>query len=716
MSAAVIDILECSGKGVLRMPTITDKATAKLFTNRWVIPLIVLLVAFILAMAGLFAYAAQQRANFQAQLGLVGDEQVMVERMTATALQAAQGEAEAFGRLDQLHQRFAANLGQLSGERGGDVPPVGKGAQADLQQVRQSWQSFEAEVETIVAARDQVDAVATYAETVETYLPELMATYEKVVRALVQSGADSEQIFIASRQLTLVERMQNTLGEILRADENAGASADQFSRDAALFGRVLEGMLEGDEMLGLQPVQNPAIREALRDAAVLFSSVNENIQGLLDGANDVLRASEAALAVGDQAPALAEQITGLEQTLRDLSVQVNRYTLPAYAFGAAALVVLLMLGFILIQDSRRRLQVTEAQNERNQQAILTLLDEMMNLADGDLTTHATVTEDITGAIADSVNYSIDALRELVTTINHTAERVADSTEESQGTSLRLAQSSQKQADEITGTTKAISRMADSMEGISQEADEAAQVANSSVETAHRGGEHVRETIDGMNSVREQIQDTSKRIKRLGESSQEIGDIVGLITDIADQTNILALNAAIQASMAGEAGRGFAVVADEVQRLAERVGNATKQIEGLVKTIQSDTNEASRSMEKTTEGVVTGARLAENAGDTLGEIESLSSTLAGRIQRMSDSAGEQREAAVELRDEMNRIREHTTDTAEQTTQASERIGQLTDLANELRTSVAGFKLPDPVEEEPPVELDAPEETDRPVDAG
>jgi twitching motility protein PilJ len=318
---------------------------------------------------------------------------------------------------------------------------------------------------------------------------------------------------------------------------------------------------------------------------------------------------------------------------------------------------------------------------------------MGDLADGDLTVTATVTEDVTGAIADSINYAIEALRSLVTTINEISEQVSSSAQESRATAMHLAEASEHQADQITSATAAINKMASAVDQMSQEATESATVAQHSVEIAAKGNETVRRTIKGMDTIREQIQETSKRIKRLGESSQEIGDIVELIDDIADQTNILALNAAMQAAMAGEAGRGFAVVADEVQRLAERSGNATKQIEALVKTIQADTNEAVSSMEATTTEVVTGAQLAEDAGEALKEIESVSNHISERIQRVADTAQTQSDEAARVNDTMSVIQEITTQTSDGTNQTAAAIGALADMADELQRSVAGFRLPE-----------------------
>jgi twitching motility protein PilJ len=259
--------------------------------------------------------------------------------------------------------------------------------------------------------------------------------------------------------------------------------------------------------------------------------------------------------------------------------------------------------------------------------------------------------------------------------------------------MHLAEASEHQADQIIGASEAIQDMNSAIELMSSDAKESVEVAQRSVEIATKGAASVRNTIEGMDGIREQIQETSKRIKRLGESSQEIGDIVELIDDISDQTNILALNAAMQAAMAGEAGRGFAVVADEVQRLAERSSNATKQIDALVKTIQSDTNEAVTSMEASTAGVVNGAKLAENAGESLKEIETVSNYIAEMTGKISDSAMEQSEEARKVSEIMSVIQEITTQTSEGTAQTAISIGALADMADELQVSVAGFKLPD-----------------------
>jgi twitching motility protein PilJ len=392
----------------------------------------------------------------------------------------------------------------------------------------------------------------------------------------------------------------------------------------------------------------------------------------------LLAAAVAYFAAGSAAPALA------------------RFGPLALALIAAALLGggIMLAGRIekTVQDQRFAAETQRKENDRNQQAILRLLDELSSLADGDLTVQATVTEEITGAIADSINYAVDALRGLVTTINHSSIQLDSAARQTQALSQHLAKASSAQSKQIASATESASGMANSVAEVSGNAERASDVARHSVEIAHKGGDAVRRTIDGMNTIRETIQETSKRIKRLGESSQEIGNIVELINDIAEQTNILALNASIQASMAGEAGRGFAVVADEVQRLAERAANATKQIEVLVRTIQTDTNEAVVSMERSTTDVVGGALLAENAGAALDEIEQVSNQIASLVQNISGSARAQASGAQNIARNMQVLREISVQTAESTNATSAAIAQLAELSAGLRRAAAGFRLP------------------------
>jgi twitching motility protein PilJ len=388
---------------------------------------------------------------------------------------------------------------------------------------------------------------------------------------------------------------------------------------------------------------------------------------------------------------LAGTLAGLAYVIvtGDVSVMDN----PSLLFAMLGIVLIAVISMTMIGKIRGQLAEQASQNERNQAAILQLLDEIADFAEGDLRIHASVTENFTGAIADSINYAIDQMRGLVSNINNLSRQVAKSAGETQGSAGKLADAAESQAKEIGAASQAINEMAISIDQVSSNAAESAAVAERAVEIANKGSDVVQDTIQGMDVIRGQIQETSKRIKRLGESSQEIGDIVSLINDIADQTNILSLNAAIQASMAGDAGRGFAVVADEVQRLAERSSAATKQIAALVKTIQPDTNEAVISMEQTTSEVVGGAKRAQDAGVALEEIESVSTSLAELIQNISNAARQQAASAGNVSNTMNVIQEITAQTVNSTEQTSTSIGNLAAMANEMAESVEGFKLPE-----------------------
>ncbi len=402
-------------------------------------------------------------------------------------------------------------------------------------------------------------------------------------------------------------------------------------------------------------------------------------------------------------PRILKHLDALEAA--QIKISQERFISPLLGTLLAVIVffLLLILAYLILrankarsQETKLRLEGIEKDNQRNQEAILRLLSEISELADGDLTVNATVTEDFTGAIADAINFSIEALRDLVISINKTAVQVTAAAQKTSKTAAQLTQETERQAQQISKAVQAIVGMANSVKKVSANAIKSADVAKKSVNIASKGAKVVRDTITEMESIKERIQETAKRIKRLGESAQEIGEIVRLINDIADQTNILALNAAIQAAMAGDSGRGFAVVSDEIQRLAERSGNATKQIDALVRTIQGDTNEAISSMEKSTEGVVQGAKIAERAGEALTEVEQVSVQLAEQIENISQTSRTQAAVAANISGTMNIIQEITTKTSKGTNETAASIERLSMLANDLKTSVAGFKLPEDVQ--------------------
>ncbi|TVP55708.1 MAG: chemotaxis protein [Halomonadaceae bacterium] len=656
--------------------------------NRTVSGLIALLTVLAISLI-VVLFMINRDSNHDAEyIDYAGDLRVLSQEIAKNSGEAAGGTAAAFDQLSAARNRFS-ELWQylLQGNPDTGLPPLDLVDQTEVDMI---WSQVRSDADEILATRDAVLSLHEVAQTLNDTIPDLQIEYEDIVDVLLRSDAPAEQISLAQNQSLLAERIARSVNNILTGDQEAIIAADQFGRDARAFRRVLEGQMTGDEALGIAPVTDEDALFGLEAVDQLFGFVSQNIDAILDTSPDLFRARVAANNIFNNSPELLAETSDLVERIQNRG---GVSPLLAYSILVAIVLVIVMIGLALYQASQKRLRVTQEQNEQNQNAILRLLDELADLADGDLTTEATVTEDFTGAIADSINYAIDQMRSLVQSIRDTALNVASSAQETQSTARQLADASEHQAQEIAGASAAVNEIATSIDQVSSNASESSAVAERSVAIAKKGTEVVQNTIRGMDNIREQIQETSKRIKRLGESSQEIGDIVSLINDIADQTNILSLNAAIQASMAGDAGRGFAVVADEVQRLAERSSAATKQIEALVKTIQSDTNEAVISMEHTTAEVVRGARLAQDAGVALEEIENVSTNLAELIQNISNAARQQSSSASHISNTMNVIQEITSQTSSGTSTTAESIGNLAEMASQLRQSVAGFTLPE-----------------------
>ncbi|MGE0583189.1 MAG: methyl-accepting chemotaxis protein [Steroidobacteraceae bacterium] len=554
------------------------------------------------------------------------------------------------------------------------------------------WAGLQADVAALTGPAPALTGAAAAVRTVRdtaSVMAEDMGRMQTSVPGAATSAVIGRPLDLFA---TALARIELDVGRLATASDDPAAVARRLAENTDYVGKVVKGLSGADASLGLPRASGG---DAERRARALTEEFNA-----LSGAVTRVVGAAAALATGKQ---VAERVAASARALGQVAVGGARGGpgwlgwLPI-GFGIAALVPLALL-LLQLSALRRGVErqnlLADAQardNDRNQQAILRLLDELSSLADGDLTVQATVTEDITGAIADSINYAIEALRGLVTTINQSSIQLDGATRQTQALSQHLAKASTAQSKQIASASESAGAMAANTEEISGNAERASDVARHSVDVAHKGGDAVRRTIDGMNTIRETIQETSKRIKRLGESSQEIGNIVELINDIAEQTNILALNASIQASMAGDAGRGFAVVADEVQRLAERAALSTKQIEVLVRTIQTDTNEAVVSMERSTTDVVGGALLAENAGAALEEIEQVSNQIASLVQNISGSSRQQATSALSIARNLQVLREISAQTAESTSANSVAIAKLAELSAGMRKAAAGFRLP------------------------
>jgi twitching motility protein PilJ len=544
----------------------------------------------------------------------------------------------------------------------------------------------------VLHARSALTDAGSAERDTSALVPKLLAEAGALAASLPPGNA-AQTSGVLERFEARAQRLQMDVAALTSGAADPAQAAQHIAESTDYLGQVISAFAGGTSAIALPKVTNPESAKHLKALDSIYADLNAAVKRAVGAAPALPAAESAARSISADARDLAA--TAAAPAAAQASGAMRYLPLGLLAAGLLFLAAALMGALRMhrtVEQQRLSAEVQRKETDRNQQAILRLLDELSSLADGDLTVQATVTEDITGAIADSINYAVDALRGLVTTINGSAIQLDSATRQTQALSQHLAKASGLQSKQIASAGESAASMASSVEEVSGNAERASDVARHSVEVAHKGGDAVRRTIDGMNTIRETIQETSKRIKRLGESSQEIGNIVELINDIAEQTNILALNASIQSSMAGEAGRGFAVVADEVQRLAERAANATKQIEVLVRTIQTDTNEAVVSMERSTTDVVGGALLAENAGAALEEIEQVSNQIAMLVQNISGSARQQTGAAQSIARNMQSLRDISAQTAESTTATSSAIAKLAELSAGLRKSAAGFRLP------------------------
>jgi twitching motility protein PilJ len=637
--------------------------------NMNLLPILAGLVVLCLIVAAALTALTRSSAPVAApgeQLSLV------VQRMPFEAQNALRGEASAFDAL-------AKSAARLKGLRSA-VP-----GSADA-----TWNKLSADVTAVADARPAVEAIQGANQEVRELAPKLLSELGDLGSSVGVQKLEGMSRYLERFELT-VQRIQQDLNGLGSGVSDAGPSAQRLADSLEFLNQVIRGLSGEESGIAIQKVTGADPELRLKTVVQRNQQYTSSVRKAIGAADALAKAQTAARAL----PALATTLTAELGSAAPRVESGGNYKGWILAFLMLSVLLFGALGWAYSKtaNQRRTNELRVRENERNQEAIMRLLDELSSLADGDLTVQATVTEDITGAIADSINYAIEALRELVMTINNSAIQLDGAAKQAQGAAAHIAKASSAQSRQISSASESMADMAASIEEVSGNSERCSDVARHSVDVAHKGGDAVRRTIDGMNAIRETIQETSKRIKRLGESSQEIGNIVELINDIAEQTNILALNASIQASMAGEAGRGFAVVADEVQRLAERAANATKQIEVLVRTIQTDTNEAVVSMERSTTDVVGGALLAENAGAALEEIEQVSNQIASLVQNISASARQQAAVSGNISKNMQVVREISSQTAEGSTATSTSIAKLAALSAQLRKSVAGFRLPD-----------------------
>jgi len=653
------------------------------------------LIISLLFVAITFFFLARNASHEQEWVSLATDVQVTSQQLAKSAGEAASGNLNAFKELGNSRDIIETAMGKLrSGSTYPKLPATPDAVDAQMMQLNQTWNRMGTNAASILDREKLILELASARNLIQGSIPGIQKSTDNSIRALTKSGAPSNQLVFASRQLVLADRILRRVAEVLQGGSNAVSAAENLGNDSDLFEQVLSSLLKGNSRLGVSQVRNTQALSSLGQVRELFENIKPPINAILNSSSDLFEVRGAADEIFLDSRDIFNEVANLKDAIASLP---RARIWPSQIAAAIGLLVMLIAVWMLVHSflsaERQRAKIAAESHQKNQQAILKLLDEMESLADGDLTVQATVTEDITGSIADSVNFAIEQLRELVTGIKYTAQEVAGSAMETRGSTSELAAAAAEQAEQVGAATITVKNMAQSLDAMAQRSSDSSEVARNSVAIANTGGEKVRETINGMDTIRDQIQRTSKRIKRLGESTQEIGDIVELINGFSEQTNVLALNAAIQAASAGAAGRGFAVVADEVQQLAESATHATRRIESLVQTIQTDTFEAVVSMESTISEVVSGARMAEDAGTALEQIESVSSDLSTLIDGISEEAHAQSAIATEISELMKRVQKISIQSSEGSTQAATSVEKLAELVMQLSDSVTDFKLPE-----------------------
>jgi twitching motility protein PilJ len=665
---------------------------AFLLNNGWMLGGIVMLFTVLLLITLMISVRQARHSTIQPEL--VAQLRIQHERMGNAAQQALLGNTAAFAQLQDSRNQFNHVMTLLS--QGGSyhdrtVPGADGALVQSLDAYFKNGQLEEKQIQSVLNRQESLLQLNSSIRAIAIAHSQLTRRIEELIGRMAESGNLSHEMRTVEVIKMHARNVAQNVKMLLPVVAPLAEITAQLAQDHAQISAIMQTLSQGNNGLGAISGRNEAIQD-------LLSHVYSLLRRFDDHLHVIRKEIPAAVAIGSA----IEEVVGNSAAMHDMQAlddevqQQNRHAAALLdalmtAFGACAALALIFLIRSLRRNAHYQDLASRNEVEKAHKAIVTLLDDMKKIADGDLTVRTDITNPMTGAIADAINCTIEELHTLVEQVNQAGALVVQASGQAQQVSSGLLNAAQQQTAKIEQTTLAVIGMTESIGEVSDMAAESAKVAKQSLATAEKGALAVRESIAGMNEIRAYIQDTSKRIKRLGESSQEIGEIVALITGITDQTNVLALNAALQATAAGEAGHGFTVIAQEVQRLAERSAEASKQISELIVTIQGDTQDAIAAMERSTLGVAKGAKRSDAAGRALEEIETVSKQLAQWVTHIFEVTTTQTRAAHKVVANMEEILHITRQTTEGTLKTTGSIKQITGFASELKASVSNFKV-------------------------
>ena len=663
-------------------------------SKNWILG-IVLVILMLLLMATL-AISEQQTRHHAAHSELISRMQMHHLHLSRVAQQALMGNASAFTQLQdsqrQLNQ-YIDLLSQGGGYRNLKIAPLSDLALSlSLDAYHSHWQHEQKQINVILNHQDSLIKLGNNIRAISITQSQLIKFIDELIHHMQQIGNLSHEIRGMEALKSHVRNITRNVNTILPNEFLMAEIAKQLAQDYAQIAAITQNLIQGNNALISVANKNETIQDLLSHVHALLRKFDDHMNVIQKEIAAVLPSKLAIHEIANKNEAILSMTSELDDEIQEHGLYVDSIIdALIYILGAGVALTLIFFARLLQQSSRNQALASKHEVDKTQKAIHKLLSDMRKIADGDLTVRTNVTHPTTGAIADAINYTIEELHTLVEQVNQATALVVKSSDQAQYVSSGLLNAAQQQSFRIEETTLAVVGMMESITEISDLATESARVAKQSLMTAEKGTTAVRESIAGMNEIRTHIQDTSKRIKRLGESSQEIGEIVALITDITDQTNVLALNVALQATAAGEAGHGFTVIAQEVQRLAERSAEASKQISELIVTIQGDTQDAIEAMERSTLGVAKGTKRSDAAGRALEEIEEVSKQLAQLVANIFDITHTQTQTANTVVANMEEILHITRQNTQGTLQTTASIRQITGFASELKASVSNFKV-------------------------